>query len=177
MMAGQQFGDLSGQTFGQAFPAIHFRQFVERFVGRFLQRLALSRHVRFRHVALRTDRDEFAGGHGGRSGDQSGQSGDQQGSAVAAGGGHPDDQAGRREDAVVDAQHGCPQPVRSSDIVFRLHAFVKKSAAQRVVRHCTRSVTTISSSFSWVRQRLSPCCSWLRFWFCRSIWLPWHSCS
>jgi hypothetical protein len=80
-------------------------------VGRELS--ALAREIRLLAVGLRPHGYVLAGGHRHRAGDGAGDAGGQQAHLARIGGRDADQQARRRDDAVVGAEHGGAQPARA----------------------------------------------------------------
>ena len=70
----------------------------------------LARQVGQLGVALAADRAVLPDRHRERSGEEGGQAGGEQHAAAHVGGGHADQEAGRREQPVVGAEHAGPQP-------------------------------------------------------------------
>jgi hypothetical protein len=74
------------------------------------QLVALPREIRLLGVGLRADRHVFAGGHRQRAGDETRDSGDQHVLPRGIGGRDADDEARRRDDAIVGAEHRGTKP-------------------------------------------------------------------
>ncbi len=115
---GQLLGDLARQR--RVEPALHVDagQFVQLILGLGGEFGSLAGEVGFLRVLLRADGDVLAGGHGHRAGHQPGHAGNQYLRAPGAGRGDADDEAGRRHDAVIGAQHGGAQPADALGAVF-----------------------------------------------------------
>ncbi len=75
-----------------------------------LELLALARQIGLLAVGLRADRDVLAGRHRHRAGHRARDAGRQQAAVTRVGRRDADEQARRRHDAVVGAEHGGPQP-------------------------------------------------------------------
>ena len=93
----------------------------------------LACDIRLLGVGLRADRHVFAGGHRQRARDEASDAGDQDLLRVRLGRGNADDQARRRDDAVVSAKHRRAQPADSCTPVLLTmsHEDLKRSLAEQ----------------------------------------------
>ena len=71
---------------------------------------SLARKIGLLGVGLRADRNVLACRHGHGASDQPGDAGDQHLRTRGRGSRHTDDQARRRDEPVIGAEYGCPQP-------------------------------------------------------------------
>jgi hypothetical protein len=103
-------GDRSGEVWAEAAAHVGVGELDELQVGVGLLLPALAGDVGAFGVALGADRDVLACCHRHRPGHQPRQPGDQDGAAGSGRGGHPNRQAGRRNDPVIGPEHRRAQP-------------------------------------------------------------------
>jgi hypothetical protein len=106
----QLFGDLAGQRGVEAAVLVNPRKFVQFGVRLFLQRALLALEVSGLEIRLRADGDEFARRHRHGACRPSGEGRGQDLAPARRGGGDADDQARRRDEPVVCAEHRGAEP-------------------------------------------------------------------